>query len=261
MKALLFLTLFSLNAIAAYENPEESYQLSSEEKNPTPEDILLNKSEKYLEQESMIYDLNSRTGINDARKYTGKDRNRLTGAYHINGKYEYYADLQAFEATYMRKMDSWHQVWWGLTARLISTQFETITENREAASGDNANADSQYQRPNDADQSLTQLGVGAGYRFKMFLHFLDLKDYFESTHVFLTYNSLNESFIKQTYRGYGLTADYGLHKRTRTNFFYGLKFTYNLAIVTREAIGSEEKDERTLNLGWFSTGFEAGYFF
>jgi hypothetical protein len=72
---------------------------------------------------------------------------------------------------------------------------------------------------------------------------------------------LNESFIDREYRGYGLTANYGIHKRTSTSFFWGGKMSYNFASVTRRPIVNEPRKDRSLTLGWLSFAFELGIFF
>jgi hypothetical protein len=72
---------------------------------------------------------------------------------------------------------------------------------------------------------------------------------------------LNEEFVDKTYKGFGLTTNYGIHKRTGQNFFYGGKFSYNIASVSRDAINNEPKKDRSLSLGWGSIAFEMGFFY
>jgi len=248
MKILFFtLLLTSFPTFAAYENPDEAFQLTPEERDPSDSEIIRRK-EKHTWDESLVSPMNSSLGVRDSRRYTGKDRNKLAAAFHLNGQYEHLQHLQAFEVTWLRRSDAWHKLWWGATYRRSETQWNEISGN--AGGGEAA-----FNRPGDTDQTINTLGLGSGYRFKLLLDFFKTEDTFESVQVFGTYNTLAEGFTGDNYKGYGMTADYGLHKRTRTSFFYGGKFTYNIAWVE----GPET--DRTLSLGWYTFALEAGFFF
>ena len=252
MKYLLFL-LLPLNL---YAGP---FDLSEEELNPEAEDILIRRPEKHLRHESMIYDFNSDLGIKDQRRFTGTDRNRFSVAGHISGDYEHLNEMLGAEVTYMRRTSRYNQLWWGLQFFRHQTYFEAITNNRTI--GSNPDAENNFQRPSDAENTVMGAGLGVGYRFKLLLDFFETEDMFESIDVFVNAIRLEESFIDQNYQGYGLTTNYGLHKRASTSFFYGGKLSYNLATVTREAIGTENKSDRSLALGWLSVAVEMGFFY
>lgn len=249
----LILLLLPLNVFA------DIYTLTEEELAPEAEQILIKKPEKYLRNESMIYDFNTNLGIKDQRQYTGNDRNRFSVAGHLSGDYEQLSDLFGGELTYMRRSTFYNQIWYGAQFFQHRTVFDAITQNQTG--GEDPNAEASFQRPGDAKSTVMAFGVGVGYRFKFFLEFFETEDVFESVDVFVNALQLDESFIDQKYRGYGLTTNYGIHKRSSTNYFYGGKLSYNVATVTREAIGKESKDERSLALGWLSFAFELGFFY
>ena len=248
MKFLLAL-LISFSSFAAYENPDEAFELTQEEKEPSGEDLLFKKKAKYDFDESLVYITNTELGIKDQRRFTGLDRNKLSASLHLNGQYEYLQKLLGFEVTYLRRMDNWSKLWVGGTIRRTATQWDQISTKSDEGGGEAA-----FQRPNDAEQTLNTVGLGFGYRFKMFLDFFKTEDVFESVQAFATYNTLAEGFTGENYTGYGLTADYGLHKRTRQSFFYGAKFTYNLAWV-------ELDKDRDFSLGWYTFALETGFIF
>ena len=248
MKVLIFALLFSLPTLAAYEKPEEAFEITADELDPTDGDVV-QKKEKYMWDESLVAPYNSDYGVLDNRRYTGKDRNKLSASLHLNGQYERLQKLLALEATWLRRSETWHKLWWGATYRRAQTRWNEITNNNQSG------GEAAFSRPGDADQTINTLGLGLGYRFKLFLDFWDVKDTFESVQVFGTYNSLAEGHTGDNYTGYGMTADYGLHKRTRQSFFYGGKFTYNIAWVE----GPE--NDRTLSLGWYTFALEAGFLF
>lgn len=236
------------------------FDLSEEELNPDAEEILIKKPEKHLRHESMIYDFNTDLGIKDQRRFTGNDRNKFSIAGHFSGDYEHWNDILGGEVSYMRRSTRYNQVWWGAQFFQHATYFDAITQNRKTSSS-NVNAESNYQRPNDTKNTVMAAGLGAGYRFKLLLDFFPTEDTFESVDVFVNGVELNEKYIKQKYRGFGLTTNYGIHKRSSTSFFYGGKLSYNIASVTRKAIGNESKSDRSLTLGWLTFGFEMGFFY
>jgi hypothetical protein len=252
MKFLLLLIL-PLNIYASV------FDRSEDEINPPAEEILIKKPEKYLRDESMIYDLNTNLGIKDQRRYTGSDNNRFSIAGHVSGDYEHFNNILGAELTYMHRSSRYNQIWWGVQFFQHKTYFDAITQNHKT--GTNPNAEVNFIRPGGVKNTVMAAGLGVGYRFKLLLDFLDTEDWFESIDVFVNRMQLDETFIKQKYRGYGLTTNYGLHKRSSTSFFYGGKISYNLASVTREALAEESKRERSLTLGWLSLAFELGFFY
>lgn len=237
------------------------FDLTDAEKDPSAEDILLKKPEKYLRNESMIYDFDSNLGIKDQRRWTGQDKNRISLAGHLSFDYEHLTQTQGADFNYMRRADNHSQFWYGFQIFTHKTRFDAITQNPSATSSTNTNSDAKKPRPNDAKESILAGGLGVGYRFKFFLDFLDTENVFESVDVFANYVTMNDDYLSETYTGYGMTANYGIHKRSSTSFFYGMKFSYNLASVTRPAIGDEKKRERSLSLGWGTLALEIGSFF
>lgn len=256
MKFLFLLLLVSQVLYAA-----DPFELTDEEKDPETEEILIKRPEKYLRHDSMIYDLNTDIGIKDQRKYTGTDSNRIGLAGNISADYEHLSDMLGLEFNYMHRSSKYNQMWYGFQLFQQSAKFDAITQNQEAEAGDDINDESQYQRPDGTKTSVFGLGLGLGYRFKLLMEFFPTEDVFENIDVYANFLTMNEKFINRKYSGYGLTTNYGIHKRSSTNFFYGGKLSYNLASVTRKPIGEEAKRDRSLTLGWLSMGLEIGFFF
>jgi hypothetical protein len=249
----LLILLIPLNLWAGF------YDLSEEELNPDSEEVLLKKPEKYLRNESMVYDLNTDLGIKDQRRYTGVDRNKFSVAGHLAAQYEHPLNLFGGEVSYLHRSTRYGQIWWGGHIFQHQTYFDVITQNRSSSGV--SNSEGTFIRPGDTKNTISGLGLGAAYRFKLLLDFFETEDVFEMVEVFANGLLLNESYIDQTYRGYGLTTNYGLHKRSGTSFFYGLKFSYNVGRVSRKALGNEGRDDRSLSIGWLSAAFELGFFY
>jgi hypothetical protein len=236
-----------------------TFQLSEEELHPESEEVLLKKPEKFQRHESMIYNFNTDLGIKDQRRYTGEDRNRFSIAGHLSGDYEHFNRLLGGEVTYMRRSTRYNQMWWGAQFFQHSTYFTSITQNATASGS--PNSEGSFQRGNYEKNKILGVGIGASYRFKLLLDFYPTEDVFENIDVFLNSIQLDESFIEKRYQGYGLTTNYGIHKRSGQNYFYGGKLSYNISSVTRSAIGNENARDRSLSLGWFSFAFEMGFFY
>lgn len=249
----LFLLLLPLAVFAA-----DPYEISEEELNPESEQILIKKPEKYLRNESMIYDFNTDLGIKDQRQYTGTDRNRLSVSGHLNGNYEALQDMVGADVIYMRRSTRYNQIWWGAQLFQLSTVFDAVTQNPRKGG---ANSDATLNRPGTTKENIMAFGLGVGYRFKLLLDFWPTEDVFESVDVFVNALQVKDDFINENYQGYGLTTSYGIHKRSSNSFFYGGKFSYNLASVTRKQIAEESKTDRSLSLGWLSFAFELGMFY
>ncbi len=247
------------NTFASLDKPDEVFEINTDEINPSLDTIENKRPAQFLRNESIIQDTNSSLGVKTNKRWTGLDHHKLSGSFHLHGNYESLGGLTGFEVTYLNRRPSWDNIWWGATIKRTQTYFKHLANNPD--DGSSTNADSAFPRPSTARETLLTYGLGMAYRFKFFLDFFKTQDVFENVQVFATYNQLNESYLDKVYQGYGMTADYAISKRSSSNFFYGGKLSYNLALVTREAISDEKVQERSLSLGWFSLAFEMGYLF
>lgn len=245
------LLLISFSATAAVD----PFDLTEEELNPSTEEILIKKPEKHLRHESMIYDLNTDLGIKDQRRYTGLDWNRFSLAGHVNGSYEHPQDLYGIEASYFHRSKRYNNIWYGAQFFNHFSYFDNVSNNAKTGS------EAAFKRPGNTKNTVQGLGLGVSYRFKLLLDFYPTEDVFENIDVLINYLSFKEDFIDETYKGYGFTTSYGIHKRSSTNFFYGAKASYNIGSVVRPTRGNESKSDRTLPLGWLSMAFEIGFFY
>jgi hypothetical protein len=229
-------------------------QLSEEELNPSTKEILIQKPEKHLRSESVIYDLNTELGIKDQRRFTGSDKHKIAMAGHLSGQYEFLTDLLGAELNYMYRLDRYNRIWIGAQIFQHQSFFDSVAKNRSSE-------DSTVSRPNNTNIGLMGYGPGMSYRFKLLLDFIETEDVFETIDVFINYVTFADRYVNQTYQGFGLTTNYGLHKRSGTNFFYGGKISYNVASVSRSKFADEIDSKRSYAIGWLGLGFELGFFF
>lgn len=250
MRYVFLLLILPSAAFAAWDD-----YLSQDEYLDVPtEEILIKKPEKFLRNETMIYDLNTDLGIRDQRKYTGTDRNRFSLSGHLSADYEHLSDILGVDVTYLRRSERYDRIWWGAHFFRHSTAFDAVADQQ---------TDEALGRPGNQKETITGVGLGLSYRFKLMLGFWETENVFENIDVFVNYLRFDETFVDKTYQGYGLTTSYGLIKRSSTNFYYGPKISYNFAPVKREKLDASETSRRSreLTLGWLSLAFELGFFY
>lgn len=221
-------------------------------------DELLEKKEVTLQDDSIIYDMNSDTGIKDKSHYTGRDNYKLSGNYLGHFELNKFTDISSFDFNFSKRFS---EVWVETFISKTAATFKAISENKQLNINAQTTSEARWIRPDDAKQSLISMGVGIGYRFKMIYQFIETNDVYETITAYVSRHLLDESFRGDDYNGYGLRADYGIHKRSSTSFFYGAKASYNFGWVKRHLADGESDTDGTLSLSWLSLGVEAGYYY
>lgn len=250
--------LFSLSLSQGFAQSRPILYQDEENYTKMTNDQLLEKKDVTLQDDSIIYDLNKDTGVKDKSHYTGRDGYKLSGHYMGNVELNKFTDISAFEFNFSKRFaEIWVETFVGRTA----ATFKAISENKKSNINALSTSEARYIRPDNSSETLLSAGVGIGYRFKMIYQFIDTTDVFETISAFVTRHILDESFRGTNYNGYGFRADYGIHKRSTTSFFYGAKASYNFGAVKRRLNDGESRSEGTLSLSWLALGFEAGYYF
>lgn len=248
----LFSALSSLaqSRLELYQDEENYKKLSN--------DQLLDKKDVTLQDESIIYDMNKETGIKDKSHYTGRDEYKFSGNYLGHWELNKFTTISSFDVHFSKRFDDfWIETFLSRTA----ATFKAISENKTHNINAQSTSESRFQRPDAAKELLLSGGVGVGYRFKMIYQFIETADVFETVTAYLVRHMLDESYRNDDYNGYGVRADYGIHKRTSTSFFYGGRLSYNFGMVKRHLADGESDSEGSLALSWMAIGFEAGYYF
>lgn len=254
---IIFLLIILSNKVNAQAHRVELYKEENNFENLSIEEIN-QKREVTLKDEAIIVDTNPLTGIKDKTHYTAKDRSKLSASYLANGDVMRLSNYSGFMGEYAHKAFG---LWWHLFLEKSASTFKTISENKTSNTTTTAGSEARYTRPDEAKQDLFSYGVGVGYRFKSIWEWLEFDDIFETVAVYGVKHSLKESYRDLGYTGYGFRADYGIHKRASTSFFYGVKGSYNIGTVNRTLDQGEITSEGSLSLSWFSLGAEFGYYF
>jgi hypothetical protein len=255
LKTLLLLSFISLNS---YSQELDDIWKDKNKKNVDKTKIL-NYEEVVLDEESLFGGDPTESGFPTDSHYSGNDAFRFTVNILGNPSYQDFTDLTSVEVHMAMKLDqTWLEGFIGFT----DTNFERIASNRENVNVVNPNSESNFIRNDNTEEKMRILGLGTGYRFKFFSEILAWNNVYETISAFATYTSLDESGRNLTYSGPGLKADYGLNRRFNQSFFAGFKLSYNLSLVTRDALSEiENKKDRTLTLSWMSVGVGMGFYF
>lgn len=265
MKALILilLALSQLSSFAATKGRKQNVDrliLFEQEnlENASPS-TLSNDPLIYLENDSLLRDEDTSSGIYSDLYYTKNDSLRISFAYHLSHDFEEFSKLQVIDFQVLKKIPSYKDQWWGVQVKRVVGKYSNMADELTTTST-NTDANANTFR-NDSEQSMTLIGFGYGHRFKLLGDIFNSDRVFETLMAFGNYVTHLDHTDSQNYKGYGLTAEYGIQRRMTKSFFTGIKFGYNIASVERAKKSDEKKEDRTLVLQWSSIGFEIGYYF
>jgi hypothetical protein len=246
MKISFLLLLLSLNGFA---QSHLSYSYEEEAIKDRDGDTLEDFEERALHNEAVLSDYNSSLGINTDPYFTGKDESLLSVAYMLSSNYEAPTEHLSFSATYLNRVTSYDDYWWGVQFMQVAGSYESMA----------SPLDSAITQRTTSTQTFSIFGIGLSHRFKLASTIWDNPKVFEEIRAFANYIAHKDSATESTYNGYGLTTDYLLSYRLDKGYFFAGKFSYNIAAVSYpEQTASLDRD---LVFGWLSVGVELGLVF
>ncbi len=224
---------------------------------------LLKQSEIYLADEALINQFNRQLGLDEGAFYTFTDNHRLSFAYHINFDLNDAMGVNGFEINYVKRLNNFQRSFWSLIYKSHTANFSQVSQNPTEDNSRPPTSDRfpGNQRPDDAAQKITTMGIGYAHRFKLILDFFPTQKVFEQINVNAGYTTLNDAHSGSQYKGYGFMSDYEIIYRSSQKLFYGLKFSYNLFPVSRAPLEGEASTDHKLTLSWVSMAFNIGYYF
>lgn len=222
--------------------------------------IFMILSINLLADDSMIKDYDYELGEGKDYFSTAKDSLRFSifggTSYQFKTSEQLDIDIQV-----LKRLSGTNDGWLALQYKKVQATYDYIADPVESSDlVIDPDSDANFNRDGKI-QNITMFGIGYSHRFKFLQELINSNKVFETSSVYLNYVTSNDETTKRDYSGYGLTADFGVHKRASKSFFYGAKLSYNLASVVREQIGSEAEKDRSLVYGWLTIGLELGYFF
>lgn len=232
--------------------------------NPKGESIngveLSTYPELYLEENSVLKELDRSSGLYSEPYYTRQDSTRLAFSYSFSVDYEDLSKVQSFDASYSKQFNNTYKdFWWGVQFLRTSAKYDAIADERTSSSSDPNSVAGTARRDN--LQTFSIFGFGLSHRFKTLSHAWDSDRFFEFISVYANYVFHNDQTDDEKYSGLGYSANYSLTYRSSERIFYGIKLSYDWVLVDKPQVDEEELEDRSLVFGWTSIGFEAGYIF
>lgn len=199
-----------------------------------------------------IPQIDNEVGVRLDTYSTNNDHSRASLAYMASGNLRDAASLSTIEFTYSKKFQ---KIWLEGSIAKTSAKTKRLTDYNSLV----GNPTSELKEEN---SDLMQFGAGAMYRTTYIQNILPSSRFFETISAQATYNQFEDIISEQSYSGFGMKADFGIHNRLSPNFHLGAKFSYNLNTVKREAETEDESpNSRSLLLHWVSIGVDLSLYF
>jgi len=248
---LIFITLTSC-ASSSREKRQREKLLKSPQMEEVQTKDLNTYPEIYLNNESALQNVDTTEGIVEDAYFTGNDGSKIALSYNFALDFAKITDIQSFDFLFSSRFkDSYKMYWWNVRAQSLVAKHSAVSNDSISNPGARS----------DTDQSMTLIGLGIGHRFRALAGSM-AERFFETVNVFGNYVTHIDSSDENKYQGYGYTADYTLHYRAGKSITYGVKFSYNWALVDRKKEDDDEKlPARSLTFGWSTLGLELGYYF
>lgn len=199
-----------------------------------------------------IPQIDEEVGIQLDAYSTDQDQSRASLGYQFSSNLRDLTGLSSLDFTYSRKFK---KIWLEGHLSLTSAKTKRLTDYNPLV----GTPSSELLEEN---SSLTQFGFGAMYRTTYIQNMISSSRFFETISAMATYNQFEDVVSEQSYSGFGVRADLGIHRRLSPAWHIGGKLSYNLSTVKREAEFEEEKpNQRSLLLRWVSVGVELSLYF
>jgi hypothetical protein len=184
---------------------------------------------------------------------TSSDRGRYSLLFHGNGDLMNPTGLMGFEFLYAKKLNI---AWWEVGVSRTQVAFDEI------ADINNSILNATATELEDSTSTLLNFSTGLAYSSNLIQNLVAWHDYYETSSAHVQYVQMSEEITGESLSGFGLKADFGIHKRSSKNVHYGLKMSYNFANVKRPAVDeTESSSARSLAINWISLAFDLTYYF
>jgi hypothetical protein len=209
------------------------------------------KEESIKDEETIIIERNSQNGLVQAPYNTLSDTSKFAFSYHINGDLMNAASLKSIEASYSRRLT---EFWWDFFYSQTTGSFKEFGKYNTSI----RNPDEELAL---TSETLTTLGSGVSYRSRYLRHLFKATNLFENLASSITYNTFSEKYYGESFKGPGLRAQYGVHFRGDSSFFYGANASYHLMTLRKPyLIEGDTASNRSLNLSYVTFAVEIGWF-
>lgn len=211
------------------------------------DDISLDDLDEQSSQK-IVTGMDEETGLENDDYSITNDQHRLSLLYHFNRDISSLTDLQTFEGQYAFNLqDLWVEVFFMRVSALYSEVFDTTSIALDQGQ---------------SSDSIQAFGAALSLQSFWIQELINNKRLFTTTSAGLGYYSYSNNFTGLDYTGFGLKTDFGVHIRQSSTFHYGVKMSYNLVPLKREAaFEGEPSSSRSLTASWLSLGFDLSIYF
>jgi hypothetical protein len=207
---------------------------------------------KDSDQDIVIRQIDRSMGVFLEDYSTQKDQHRFGLNYHFNTDLKNPFEVTTLEANYAYRLGV---AWLEFALAYTTGKYREMTRLNTSIA-----AETELQREENAT-NLT-FGGGLGYRTRYIRDLINSQNIFETIAAYLTYNSFSDNFRAESYTGYGIKTDFGVHFRSGARSHYGVKFSYNLASVRKaQEFETQGSAARSLTLTWATFGLDYSFYF
>jgi len=190
----------------------------------------------------------SKTGLINDDFTISQDKSRISLIYNFNKDPASFTGLQGFEGHFAKKF-SGH--WFEFFGLIMKADYSEVFTPRGSTEQQNKSTD-----------SFKAFGASYALQDDWCQDFLGSKSIFTITSVGVGYYLYNNELTQESYSGFGLKADFGLHNRSSEAFHYGFKMSYHLVPLKRS---SEEANTSSLGdsltATWLNLGLDLSLYF
>lgn len=178
------------------------------------------------------------------------DTQRLSLLVHTQSDLSQAQDYYSIEGSYAMRFDNiWLESYLAQTTASFSALFGDQTSTVDSSTPD-------------ASEKILTAGLGLGHRFNVIQELLGGEKWYETVQSYLTYSLMNETYSGESFQGFGLRADYGVHYRSDHKTHYGMRLSYHVSSLVRAAANdTETRSNRSLTSGVLSLAFEYGIYY
>jgi hypothetical protein len=207
---------------------------------------------KDSDQDIVIKQIDKSMGVFLEDYTTQSDQHRFGLNYHFNTDLKSPFEVTTLEANYAYRLGV---AWLEFALAYTTGKYREMTRLNTSIA-----AETELQR----EESATNLtfGGGLGYRTRYIRNLINSQNIFETIAAYLTYNSFNDNFRTESYTGYGIKTDFGVHFRSGARSHWGAKLSYNLASVRKaKEFDTQGSAARSLTLTWATFGLDYSFYF
>ncbi len=210
------------------------------------------KAEKSINEELRIQNYDLEAGVSLDSYSTSKDSSRVSLIYNLNANPMKAMNISGIEFQYAKRLD---YAWWEFYGAQSSAIFSEIADDNSQFPTSTADEI--------AEQTLTTtiIGTGLSYRTSLIQTLFESDNLFETMGASINYNNTSTE-LGDSYSGFGMKADLGIHFRSSNTLHWGIRFNYNIAHVKRApATDTETSSQGSLLLNWTSLAGDISFYF